>query len=362
MLAVWALVFVLVWNFLRPSTTGFLTNPSAEPRSVTARGDLAADEKSTIEVFQEASPSVVQVTNLAAGRSYLSFDVTEIPQGAGSGFVYDRDGYIVTNFHVIYQADAIEVTLADQSSYEAQVVGVAPDKDIAVLRISAPGEKLKPLPIGKSSDLLVGQKVFAIGNPFGYDLTLTTGVVSATGRQIRSMTGRRINDVIQTDAAINPGNSGGPLLDSAGRVIGVNTQIASPSGASAGIGFAVPIDIVNTTVAELIRHGKVTRPGLGVLTLPDARARALGIRGVLLLEVTEGSAAARAGLRGTTVTNSGRVRALGDVLVRVGDQKIASQTDLLDALDRYKVGDEIEIEFVRDDRPATTKLTLQAIE
>ncbi|HTS03462.1 MAG TPA: trypsin-like peptidase domain-containing protein, partial [Thermoanaerobaculia bacterium] len=218
---------------------GRLKGAAAAPRPVTARGDLASDEKATIELFQRCSPSVVYITTLAR-RPVNFFEMTEVAQGTGSGFVWDRQGHIVTNFHVIENSDSLVVTLADQSNWKATLVGAEPDKDLAVLRIGAPEAKLPPILVGTSHDLKVGQKVFAIGNPFGLDETLTTGIVSALGRTIESVTGRKIQDVVQTDAAINPGNSGGPLLDSAGRLIGVNTQIASPSGASAGIGFAVP--------------------------------------------------------------------------------------------------------------------------
>jgi S1-C subfamily serine protease len=220
----------------------------AEPRPVEARGDLAEDEKNTIAVFEEASPAVVYITSIEVRRSIFSLNVYEIPQGTGSGFVWDKEGRIVTNYHVVGEASRVEVTLGNNSVYKGVMVGAAPDKDIAVLQISAPADELKPIPLGDSQTLQVGQKVFAIGNPFGLDHTMTSGIVSALGREITAVTGRTIQGVIQTDAAINPGNSGGPLLDSAGRLIGINTAIYSPSGASAGIGFAVPVDVVNKAV------------------------------------------------------------------------------------------------------------------
>jgi S1-C subfamily serine protease len=241
-----------------------LFDPRAAPRAVNPRGELLSDEKSTITLFRQASPSVVNITAIGVERDLFTLNLYQIPQGTGSGFVWDTNGDIITNFHVIQQADAAQVTLADQSNWKARIVGVAPDKDIAVLRIDAPANRLRPIPIGTSKDLQVGQSVFAIGNPFGLDQTLTTGVISALNREIESVTRRPIQGVIQSDAAINPGNSGGPLLDSAGRLIGVNTAIYSPSGTSAGIGFAIPVDIVNRIVPELIRSGKVTRPGLGI--------------------------------------------------------------------------------------------------
>jgi S1-C subfamily serine protease len=247
----------LIWYVAGPKSPH---DPDATSRLVTARGDLAEDEKNTIDLFESASGSVVYITGIELRRSFFSLNIYEIPQGTGSGFMWDKDGRIVTNYHVIEDASRVEVTLADHSSWKAIVVGVSPDKDIAVLQISAPVDKLRPILIGESKNLRVGQKVFAIGNPFGLDQTMTTGIVSALGREIQSVTGRTIQDVIQTDAAINPGNSGGPLLDSAGRLIGVNTAIYSPTGASAGIGFAVPVDIVNRVVPEIIKFGKVMRP------------------------------------------------------------------------------------------------------
>lgn len=239
-----------------------LNDPKAAPRSVSPRGELWPDEKSTIGLFKQASPAVVNITAIGVQRDLFTLNLYQIPQGTGSGFVWDTTGNIITNFHVIQNADTAQVTLADQSNWKAQVVGVAADKDLAVLRIDAPPNRLRPIPLGTSKELQVGQTVFAIGNPFGLDQSLTTGVISALGREIDSLTRRPIQGVIQTDAAINPGNSGGPLLDSAGRLIGVN--IYSPTGASAGIGFAIPLDAVNRIVPELIRSGKIIRPGLGV--------------------------------------------------------------------------------------------------
>lgn len=238
----------------------------AQPRAIAPRGELTADERNTVEIFALTSPSVVHITTARQALNLFTLNVLEIPQGTGSGFVWDEAGHVVTNFHVIQGADAARVTLADQSTWRAKLVGVYPDRDLAVLRIDAPPERLHPIPIGESKGLKVGQKVLAIGNPFGLDQSLTTGVVSALNREIESITGRTIRGVIQTDAAINPGNSGGPLLDSAGRLIGVNTAIYSPSGASAGIGFAIPVDEVNRIVPRLIREGRIRRPVLGIAT------------------------------------------------------------------------------------------------
>ncbi|KAG8086461.1 hypothetical protein GUJ93_ZPchr0010g9975 [Zizania palustris] len=256
---------------------------------------LQADELATVRLFQENTPSVVYITNLAVRQDAFTLDVLEVPQGSGSGFVWDKSGHIVTNFHVIRGASDIRVTLADQSVYEAQVVGFDQDKDVAVLRIKGPKEKLRPIPVGVSADLLVGQKVYAIGNPFGLDHTLTTGVISGLRREISSAaTGRPIQDVIQTDAAINPGNSGGPLLDSSGNLIGVNTAIYSPSGASSGVGFSIPVDTVGGIVDQLIKFGKVTRPILGIKFAPDQSVEQLGLSGVLVLDAPPSGPAGKA--------------------------------------------------------------------
>jgi S1-C subfamily serine protease len=325
---------------------------------VTARGDLAADEKATIDLFREASPSVVFITSLARSRGGL-FQVAEIPQGEGSGFVWDADGHVVTNFHVIQGASSARVTLADGSTWTASFVGAAPDRDLAVLRIFPTGKALKPILVGTTKDLLVGQKVFAIGNPFGLDQSLSTGVVSALGRSIESVTGRQIEGVIQTDAAINPGNSGGPLLDSAGRLIGVNTAIASTSGSSAGIGFAVPVDTVNQIVPQLIQHGRVIRPQLGVTLADDAVAARLGVEGALILSVAPGTGAAEAGLRGTTREEDGSLL-LGDIVTRAGERQIRSADDLIAALEEKKPGDSLPLLVLRDGQSRRVAVALSA--
>lgn len=361
-LGVWALVFVAVWALARPQQPSPLRDPNAEPRTVAPRRDLPAEERSTIEVFKRATRSIVYINNVEYRRSVFSLNVFEIPAGSGSGFIWDRDGHIVTNYHVISAADKIEVTLVDQSTWPARVVGSDPDKDLAVVKIEAPRDVLVPIVVGTSNDLEVGQKVLAIGNPFGLDNTLTTGVVSALRREIESVTGRKIRDVIQTDAAINPGNSGGPLLDSEGRLIGVNTQIASPSGASAGIGFAVPVDIVNEIVPDLIRYGIVQRAVLGIDAVDDSQTRRLGIRrGVLINAVRENSGAAAAGLRGTYVDRRFVIRQLGDIIVKINDQEVNTLNDLKDVLEPNKEGDQVEVEYVRDGELQTAVVTLQSI-
>jgi S1-C subfamily serine protease len=342
---------------------------SYEPRPIAQRPDdkLGADEQGTIDVFSRFSRSVVHVTSLATRRDRMTLDVTEIPQGVGSGFVWDQAGHVVTNFHVVQEGDRASVTLNDGSTYPAQLVGVAPDKDLAVLKIDAPPTKLLPLPLGQSSNLMVGQKVLAIGNPFGLDQTLTTGVISGLGRQIKSVSGRPISDVVQTDASINPGNSGGPLLDSAGRLIGINTAIYSPSGANAGIGFAVPVDTINSIVPELLKHGKITRPGLGISIFNDTlteRLRSEGVRieGVPVEAVAPGGAAEKAGLTGARWGNGwGNAFELGDVIVGINSTEVQHENDLYKALDSHKVGDEIEVTVEKDGRRRSVKVTLQAI-
>ncbi len=336
--------------------------PEGRPRPVTPPpAELGTDERATIAVFEKSAKSVVFIANTAIQRDPWSFNLFEVPQGSGSGFVWNKQGHIVTNFHVVYGADAITVTLADQTEYKARVVGIDPDHDLAVLQVQAPESALAPIAVGSSSDLRVGQKVLAIGNPFGLDHTLTTGVVSALGRTIKSMTERTIEGVIQTDAAINPGNSGGPLLDSAGRLIGVNTQIVSPSGAFAGIGFAVPVDTVNRIVPELIKHGRLIRPGLGVSLVPDAITRRWGIKGLVIGRVQPGGPAARAGLRGARETFSGRIE-IGDVIVAVEGKPVEVVDDLMAILERHKVGDQVTVDILRGNRRQQVIVTLQAID
>lgn len=335
--------------------------PEGKPRPVTpAPAELGPDERATTAVFERATKSVVFIANTAIQRDFWSLDIMEVPQGSGSGFIWNRQGHIVTNFHVIYGANSIKVTLADRTEYQAKVVGADPDHDLAVLQIQVPDGQLEPLAIGSSHDLRVGQKVLAIGNPFGLDHTLTTGVVSALGRTIKSMSNRTIEGVIQTDAAINPGNSGGPLLDSAGRLIGVNTQIVSPSGAYAGIGFAVPVDTVNRIVPELIKHGKLIRPGLGVSLVPDSMARRWGINGLIIGKVTRGGPADRAGLKGARETATGRIQ-LGDVIVSVAGKPVTTVDDLMDVMEEHKVGDQVSVEILRGKRQEKVVVTLQAV-
>ncbi|MDR7333960.1 trypsin-like peptidase domain-containing protein [Roseateles asaccharophilus] len=296
-----------------------------------------------IGVFKRVSPSVVHITTLSVQRDFFSLRTHEQPSGTGTGFVWDGDGHIVTNFHVIQGGDRATVTLADQSSHPARLVGAFPDRDIAVLRIEAPRDKLPAIAVGSSRELQVGQKVYAIGNPFGLDQTLTTGIVSALNREIESVTRRTIKGAIQTDAAINPGNSGGPLLDSAGRLIGVNTAIYSPSGASAGIGFAIPVDEVNRIVPRLIRDGRFIRPALGVSAGAPQLAQALGApKGVLLVEVSSGSPAAAAGLKPFSYDRLRRI-VQGDVITAVDGQAVADLDDMLSLLETRQIGEKVTL-------------------
>lgn len=270
-------------------------------------------------------------------------------------------GHVVTNYHVIRDADFAQVALADHTSWPAMLVGVAADKDLAVLKIDAPIERLVPVKVGQSKNLEVGLKVFAIGNPFGLDQTLTTGIISALGREIESSTDRPIRDMIQTDAAINPGNSGGPLLDSQGHLIGVNTAIYSPSGAYAGIGFAIPVDTVRRVVPQLIDHGKLIRPGLKIELAPDALSTRLRLKGVLVMNVEPESTAEAAGLKPMRRNRSGEI-ALGDAITAVDGKSVRSSDDLWLLLEDYKVGDVVSLSLLREGEPATLKVTLEAIE
>ncbi|MBI3993064.1 MAG: trypsin-like peptidase domain-containing protein [Candidatus Lambdaproteobacteria bacterium] len=307
----------------------------------------STDEENNVEIFRRASPSTVFITSKTRRRDLFTMNVLEIPQGSGSGFIWSADGIIITNAHLVEGASSIVVGLTDQSSHDAEVVGIAADKDIAVLRLSDPPANLQPLPVGDSDKLQVGRKVLAIGNPFGLDSTLTTGVISALGREITAPSGRTIRGVIQTDAAINPGNSGGPLLDSTGRLIGINTAIIGPGGGSAGIGFAVPVNTVRKVVPELIRYGRLRRPVLGVEIVDDRIAANLKVSGVIVLNVTPNTGASRAGLRGVARSPDGRI-VLGDIIVKVNQFAVSNSDDLLNALEQFKPGERVQVETRRD--------------
>ncbi len=332
----------------------------AAPRAVAPRGPLGADELAQIDLFKKTSPSVVHITSLGVQRDLFSMNVQQVPRGTGTGFVWDNTGHIVTNYHVIQGANGARVTLADQSSYDAQMVGFFPDRDLAVLRIDAPRDKLPPIALGTSRDLQVGQRVYAIGNPFGLDQTLTLGIVSALGREIESFNSRTIKGVIQTDAAINPGNSGGPLLDSAGRLIGVNTQIASPSGASAGIGFSIPVDEVNRIVPRLIKDGRFVRPALGVSAAPANLQKALNLpKGVVIVQVGNGTPAARAGLQPFRRGSRGEV-VQGDVITAINDEPVTDLDDMLALLERRQPGETVTLSVWRGGQSRRQAVTLGA--
>ena len=319
----------------------------AQPRAVTPRGPLAADETANIAVFKSVSPSVVNITTLENQRNLFSLDVFQVPKGTGSGFVWDERGLIVTNFHVIQGASVARVTLSDQSEWNAKLVGAFADRDLAVLRIDAPREKLRAIAIGSSRDLVVGQRVYAIGNPFGLDQTLTVGIISALNREIQSINQRTIRGVIQTDAAINPGNSGGPLLDSAGRLIGVNTAIYSPSGASAGIGFAIPVDEVNRIVPRLIRDGKITRPTFGIQAAsPQVHAALRLPKGIAIVGVVARSPAEAAGIKPFLRGAKGEIIA-GDIIVAMDGKTITTLDEFLDVLERHSSGDTVAVTVLR---------------
>ncbi|MBW2461028.1 MAG: trypsin-like peptidase domain-containing protein [Deltaproteobacteria bacterium] len=323
--------------------------------------DLGDAERRDIETFRRAAPSVVNIESLSVRTDAYTRNVMALPRGTGSGLIWDRDGHVVTNYHVIGGGNATRVTMSDGSAWTAQLVGHAADKDIAVLRIEAPAELLNPAEIGSSAGLAVGQHVMAIGSPFGLDQTLSTGVISGLGREIMSVGGRPIQGVVQTDAAINPGNSGGPLLDSVGRLIGINTAIMSPTGASAGVGFAVPVDTVRSIVAQLIEHGRVVRPGLGlVVDEGDLNVRA-GVRGALVLMVKPRSPAAVAGIEPTRRdTRTGAV-VLGDVIYELDGETIADHLDLYRALDRKAVGDVVTLGVLRGTARRSVRVRLTGI-
>ncbi|CAH1904247.1 2-alkenal reductase [Candidatus Nitrotoga sp. HW29] len=352
-------VLMLLWTLL-PAIESLWTPSKYQLRAITARGDLAADEKNTIELFEKSRGSVVFISTATLVRDAWTRNVFAVPKGTGSGFIWDDAGHVVTNYHVIENASGATVKLADGRDYKATLIGASPAHDIAVLRIGVGFKRPPPVPVGTSHDLKVGQKVFAIGNPFGLDWTLTNGIVSALDRSLAGNMGPAIEHLIQTDAAINPGNSGGPLLDSAGRLIGINTAIYSPSGASAGIGFAVPVDTVMRVVPQLIKNGKYLRPALGIEADEQINERLnaiTGTKGVVILRVNPGSVAAKVGLKGVTVTQQGMT--LGDILVAVNGKNVYSVQKLLARLDDYKVGDVVQLTVMRQGEKLELAAALQ---
>jgi len=350
---------IALWKLLPALEATFA--PTSNPvRTVTARGDLAADEQSTIELFEKSRDTVVFITTASLVQNIWTRDVFSVPKGSGSGFIWDEAGHVVTNFHVIAGANEATVKLADGRDYKAALVGASQVHDIAVLKIGVGFKRPPPVPIGSSHDLKVGQKVFAIGNPFGLDWTLTTGIVSALDRSLGGGEGPAVEHLIQTDAAINPGNSGGPLLDSAGRLIGINTAIYSPSGASAGIGFAVPVNTVARVVPEIIKNGRYIRPTLGIeinQPLNERLVQALGVSGVVILRVQPGSAAEKAGLLGATVNDTGIIP--GDIITAIDAKPVNSTNELLSILDERQVGDTVRLKVLRDGTATELTVTLQ---
>ena len=334
---------------------------AAQPRALAPRGALDAEERANIALFERARDSVVYISTLQQVRDFFTRNVFSVPAGTGSGFVWDGAGHVVTNFHVIRGASGAKVRLADGRDLDAALVGVSPAHDIAVLRIAVKASPPPAVPLGTSADLQVGQKVYAIGNPFGLDWSLTTGIVSALDRSIASESGITIEHLIQTDAAINPGNSGGPLLDSARRLIGMNTAIYSPSGASAGIGFAVPVDTINRVVPEIIRTGKYTRPVLGVdsdETVNQRLARRTKVQGVVVLRVAPDSAAAKAGLRAATIGRDGSVMPR-DIIVAMQGQPVESVGKLIGRLDDFRAGETVRLTILREGRRIEVPVVLQ---
>jgi S1-C subfamily serine protease len=352
-----ALIWLSVWFAIPAIGQLAVVNSGVTPRPVTPRGDLSADEKSTIALFQRARASVVYINTRERVVDPWTRNMFSIPRGTGSGFVWDGRGHIVTNFHVIAGASEARVRLTDGRDSPATLVGASPDHDLAVLRLNV-STSPTPVDIGTSQDLRVGQKVFAIGNPFGLDWTLTTGIISALDRSLPAQDDRTL--IEHLDAAINPGNSGGPLLDSAGRLIGVNTAIFSPSGASSGVGFAVPIDTVNRVVPQLIARGKYIRPSLGVAVdegLNRTAMEQLRVEGVLVLTVTPGSPAAAVGLRGVQLAPDGSM-VPGDIIVAIDGRPVESVARLLARLDDHQVGDGVRLTILRDGRRVEVTVTL----
>lgn len=348
-------LFTKFSHHLQPSSAAYT---EAVPTGITDPS-LATDEQNNVEVYKALSPGVVSIKSTSYRQDFFG-DIEE-GQGSGSGSVIDEQGHILTNYHVIEGAQKLSVSLGGDKTYPATVVGGDPDTDLAVIKVDAPRDQLTLVPFGDSDRLVVGQKVLAIGNPFGFDRTLTTGVISGLQRPIRARNGRLIEGAIQTDASINPGNSGGPLLDSHGRMIGINSQILSPSGASAGVGFAIPVSIAKRIVPELIKNGVIRRPklGIGSRAVKDLKdqVRLPATDGVLIINIAPGSSAAAAGLHGTEQTADGDI-ILGDIITTIDGEKVSSTDDLSKILDKHQVGDVVKVEVVRENGRATVPVRL----
>jgi S1-C subfamily serine protease len=318
------------------------------------------DEKNTIQIFEQAAPGTVFVTQSQIVRDWRTASALEVPAGTGTGFIWDKDGHIVTNFHIIAGGSSWSVTLYNQKTYTATLAGGDRNKDIAVLKINAPTSELEPIKLPpEDATLSVGQKAIAIGNPFGLDHTLTTGIISAIGRDMRGFGGVTIKEMVQTDASINPGNSGGPLLNSKGELIGMNTMILSRTGTSSGIGFALPISVIRRIVPQIIKTGRAEQVGLGILTIPDNVARRYGVRGVMVQAVMENSDAQRAGLQGLVSTQRGYV--IGDIIVGIDDAVVRNLNDLYTAIDGHNAGDVVSVKILRNGKPMTLNIQLFVI-
>jgi S1-C subfamily serine protease len=360
--SLFAAVAVLGFQQLSGRFQPYSSASIATPANITDPS-LATDEQNNIEVYKASSPGVVYIQSMAVRDFYGLF--SRPVEGAGSGSVIDEQGDILTNFHVIAGADKLTVSFGSGKAYPARVVGRDPDTDLAVIRLlETPKESLTIVPLGDSDRLIVGQKVLAIGNPFGLDRTLTTGVISGLQRPIRAENGRQIEGAIQTDASINPGNSGGPLLDSHGRMIGINSQIESPSGASAGVGFAIPVNIAKRVVPQLIRDGLIRRPNLGIAQR-DVESLSSQVRlpvssGVLIVSVTPGGAASNAGLRGVVRTEEGDLE-LGDIIVGIDGEKVANNDDLFRVLDKHSLGQTVNVEVFRQGRRTSVPVRLTEV-
>jgi S1-C subfamily serine protease len=339
----------LVWGSRSLQRGGWLGGESA-PRPVAPRAELQDEERATIALFEQASRSVVSIRSSNLRQFWGERRSWEVPEGSGSGFLWDAEGHVVTNFHVVRAGTLFTVRFQDGTATRAEFVGAAPDYDLAVLRVKGSPGKLEPIPLGTSADLRVGQRTFAIGYPFGLEQTLTTGVIGGLDRDIQSQSDLAIHGVIQTDAAINPGNSGGPLLDSAGRMIGVNTAIASATGANTGVGFAVPVDTVNRIVPRILNEGSITRAGLGISLAQDFLATERGLEGAVVGRVASGGPADRAGIQGMSESDSGEPE-LGDVIVGVEGEPIRREADLYQALETFRAGDEVRVRVRRSGDP-----------
>lgn len=358
-----SIIIIALFSFIACSASETISTDNL-PKTISKNdqySQLLESEKRTIHIYHETVPSVVNVSNIRVADNFF-YGKVEVPQGAGTGFVWDNQGHIVTNFHVVQGGDIFIITFHnDKKQYKAKVVGVAPTKDIAVLKLEDAPKNLKSIKVGTSKDLLVGQTAMAIGNPFGLDHSVSKGIISALGRKIDGIAGVKIHEMIQTDAAINQGNSGGPLINTSGELIGMNTMIFSTSGSSSGLGFAVPVDTIKRITPQLIKHGRVIRPGLGIGVLDDQiKQRYFDKEGAAISFVDPEGAAAKAGLRGMLKDRYGQIY-LGDVITKIEGEKVKSKDDIFHALEKFKIGDTIKVEYVRENKTKSTNIKLQEL-